>query len=474
VAADTIRGRMPDATYDAGSFRDPTSAVFTIGGRVLRGLDGRAAERWQALRSTAFFADLVDRGKVVPTHDVELDEVPPSPRGQPWCAVLEHEPVPMVSYPYEWPFAMLRAAALCQLEVLDAALAEGWSLQDGTAYNLQFIGPRPVFVDVGSFEPEQGPWPGYRQFCETMMYPLMLQAHAGVAYQPELRGRLEGITTQTLDRLLRGMGRARPGVLRHVTLHGLVERRWTGGSEATKQDLRGAGFTAEITRALVTKLRRLVAGLDVGRRRTEWADYGTTCSYSDQDTAAKRRLVEDAVAARSPGTLVDLGANDGAYSTLVAPHTGYVVAVDGDEQVVDRLWRRLASERITNVLPLVVDLADPSPGMGWRNRERRPLEQRLGADMALALALVHHLVIGRNVPVPMVVDWLADLAPAAVVEIPHREDPMVRQLLDNRPAGLFDDYGLDQFGEALDRRFNRVAEERLPGGTRTLVVLERR
>jgi hypothetical protein len=190
---------MPDATYDAGSFRDPTSAVFTIGDRVLRGLDGPAAERWQALRSTAFFADLVDRGKVVPTTDVELDEVPPSPRGQPWTAVVEHQRIPVVSYPYEWPFAMLRAAALCQLEVLDAALAEGWSLQDGTAYNLQFIGPRPVFVDVGSFEPEQGPWPGYRQFCETMLYPLMLQAHTGVAYQSELRGRLEGIPTQNME-----------------------------------------------------------------------------------------------------------------------------------------------------------------------------------------------------------------------------------------------------------------------------------
>jgi hypothetical protein len=171
---------------------------------------------------------------------------------------------------------------------------------------------------------------------------------------------------------------------------------------------------------------------------------------------------------------VDLGANDGAYSTLVAPHAGYVVAVDGDEQVVDRLWRRLASERVANVLPLVVDLADPSPGLGWRNRERRPFEQRLGADMALALALVHHLVIGRNVPVPMVVDWLAEMAPAVVVEIPHRDDPMVRQLLENRPAGLFDDYGLEAFGEALDRRFIRQAEERLPGGTRTLLVLERR
>lgn len=465
---------MPEFTYDPGSYRDPTSSVFTTEGRVLRGLDGAAAETWRRLGSTAFFADLVDRGKVIPTADVRLDGVPPSPRGDAWSAVLEHAPLPLVTYPFEWPFAMLRAAALCHLDVLDAALSERWSLRDGTAYNLQFIGPRPVFVDIGSFEPEQGPWPGYRQFCETMLYPLMLQAHTGVAFQPELRGRPDGIPTQTMERLLRGAGRVRAGVVRHVTLHGLVERRTTANSEDAKQDLRGAGYTTEVTRGLVAGLRRLVAGLDVGRRRTAWADYGTTCSYTDEDTAAKRRLVEDEVAGRAPGTVVDLGANDGAYSRLVAPHAGYVISVDGDEQVVDRLWRRLAADRIDNVLPLVVDLADPSPGLGWRNRERRPFELRVRADVALALALVHHLVIGRNVPVPMVVDWLADMAPVAVVEIPHREDPMVRELLASKPAGLFDDYGVEQIGEALDRRFTRIREERLPGGTRTLVVVERR
>jgi len=465
---------MPHASYDAGSYRDPASAVFTVGDRVLRGLDGPAAKAWHDLEATTFLADLVDRGKVIPTSEIELDGAPTSPRGEPWTAVLEHEPVPLVTYPYEWPFSMLRAAALCQLDVLDAALAEGWSLQDGTAYNLQFIGPRPVFVDIGSFERERGPWAGYRQFCETMLYPLMLQAHTGVAYQPELRGRLEGITTATMERVLRGSGRLRRGVIRHVTLHGLVERRSTGASEDTKRELRTAGFTAELTRSLVGQLRRLVAGLEVGRRRTAWADYYATCSYSDEDVTAKRHLVQTEVAARSPGTVLDLGANDGAYSMLVAPHAAYVVAVDGDEQVVDRLWRRLAADRVANVLPLVVDLVDPSPGLGWRNRERRPFEQRASADVALALALVHHLVIGRNVPMAMVVDWLADLAAAVVVEVPHREDPMVQRLLANKPAGLFDDYGLERFSEELDRRFRSVRSQRLPGGTRTLEVLERR
>jgi hypothetical protein len=464
---------MAEAAYDAGSYRDPASAVFTLGERVLRGLDERSAEAWQRLAQTRFLADLVDRGKVVPSEPVQLEDVPLSPRGQPWALVLEHERVPVVSYPYEWPFAMLRAAALCQLDVLDAALGEGWSLKDGTAYNLQFVGPRPLFVDVGSFEPEQGPWPGYRQFCETMLFPLMLQAHQGVAFQPLLRGRLDGVPTATMDHLVRGTGRLRPGVLRHVLLHSLVERRSTAGSEEVKRDLRSAGFTAELSRSLVRGLHKLVVRLEVGTRRSEWSGYYATCSYSDEDTAAKRRLVETEVAARSPATLVDLGANDGTYSVLVAPHAGCVVAVDGDEQVVDRLWRRLAGERITNVLPLVVDLADPSPGLGWRNRERRPFESRVRADMALALALVHHLVIGRNLPLGAVVDWLADTAPVCIVEFPHRDDPMVRRLLANKPAGLFDDYEIDAFEAALDQRFEQVVATRLPGGTRTLYVVER-
>src|SRR5690606_38507629 len=274
-------------SYEPGSFRDPDSAVFRADGKVLRGLSGRAADDWDRLRSTAFFARLTEAGKVVRTTPYE-GEAPPSPRGEPWARVLEHEPVPVVSYPYEWPFAMLRAAAELQLEVLGAALDEGMSLKDGTAYNVQFVGSRPTFIDIGSFEVSTGPWPGYRQFCQTMLFPLLVQAHLGVPYQPLLRGAIDGLTASDVAGMFSGLRRFRKGVVRNVTLHSLLERKVTTASETVKADLTSSGFSTELAKATTKNLRKLVGGLEVAKRgsasdddHSVWSDYRGTCSYSD-------------------------------------------------------------------------------------------------------------------------------------------------------------------------------------------------
>src|SRR5690606_24598590 len=186
-----------------------------------------------------FFARLTEAGKVVRTTPYE-GEAPPSPRGEPWARVLEHEPVPVISYPYEWPFAMLREAAVLQLEVLLAALDEGMSLKDGTAYNVQFVGSRPVFIDIGSFEAAAGPWPGYRQFCQTMLFPLLIQAHLGVPYQPFLRGRVDGLSPSDVAGMFSGLKRLRAGVVRNVLLHSALEKRVTAPSETVKRELRSS------------------------------------------------------------------------------------------------------------------------------------------------------------------------------------------------------------------------------------------
>jgi SAM-dependent methyltransferase len=468
-------------TYETGSFRDPDSAVF-VGddGAILRGLSERALADWRRLAATAFFPRLVAEGAVVATTEEAADRVaaaPPSPRGEPWAGVLRHERVPVVSYPYEWPFAMLRAAAARQLGVLAAALDEGMSLKDGTAYNVQFVGARPTFVDVGSFEPAAGPWPGYRQFCRTLLFPLLVQAHLGVPAQPLLRGRVDGLTPSEVRGMFSGRSRFKAGVLRNVVLHSVLERRVTAGSESVKAELRRSGFGTELAKATTTKLAALVDGLDVTRRseaRSVWSDYRSTCSYSADDDRAKRAFVAAALAdGPAPARLVlDLGTNDGSYARLAAEHARYVVAVDGDELVIDRLYRALAAEGNESILPLVVDLADPPGGLGWRNRERAPFLDRVRPDVVLALALVHHLAIGANVPLVEVVAWLRSLGGRLVVELPHPDDPMVRRLLADRPAGLFADYRRDAFEAALAEHFAVDRQVTLPGGTRTLYLAE--
>jgi SAM-dependent methyltransferase len=459
------------STYEPGSFRDPDSAVFTADGKVLRGLSGRAAADYERLSGTSFFPRLVGSGQIVRTA-VHEGDAPPSPRGAPWTRVLEHERVPVVSYPYEWPFAMLREAASLQLDVLVAALGEGISLKDGTAYNVQFFGSRPTFIDIGSFEPASGPWPGYRQFCQTMLFPLMVQAHLGVPFQPLLRGSIDGLTPSQVAGMFSGLRRFRKGVVRNVTLHSVLERRVTTASEQVKSELKDSGFSADLAKATAKNLAKLVSGLEVARRGSTWSDYRDTCSYSDADAEAKQAFVRSAIAGGDAGLVLDLGANDGVYSLLAAEQADYVVAVDGDEMVIDRLYRRLRAERNENVLPLVMNLVDPSGGVGWRNRERAAFADRVRPDVTLALALVHHLAIAANVPLPEVVSWLRSFGGRLVVEFVHVDDVQVQRLLANKPAGLFDDYRREAFEALLAEQFLVNEQQSLPGGTRTLYLAE--
>jgi len=459
------------SSYEPGSFRDPGSAVFTAGGKILRGLSGPAAADYDRLTRTSFFSRLMASGQIVATTEHEGD-APLSPRGGAWARVLEHERVPVVSYPYEWPFAMLREAAALQLEVLEAALDENISLKDGTAYNVQFFGSRPMFIDVGSFEPASGPWPGYRQFCQTMLFPLMIQAYLGVPFQPLLRGDVDGLKPSDVAGMFSGLRRLRKGVLRNVTLHSMLERRVSTGSERVKTELRASGFSTDVAKATVRNLAKLVGGLEVRRRRSTWSDYRDTCSYSDADAAAKQAFVRSALAAGESGLVLDLGANDGAYSRLAAEQADYVVAVDADEMVIDALYRRLRSEGKQNILPLVMNLVDPSGGIGWRNRERAAFVDRVRPDVLLALALVHHVAIAGNVPLGEVVSWLRSFGGRVVVEFVHVDDVQVKRLLANKPPGLFNDYRREAFEQLLAEQFLVHEQQRLPNGTRTLYLAE--
>jgi ribosomal protein L11 methylase PrmA len=239
-----------------------------------------------------------------------------------------------------------------------------------------------------------------------------------------------------------------------------------------KSDLKASGFSTEVTKATVKNLAKLVDGLEVARRGTTWSDYRETCSYSDADAQAKQAFVRSALAAGESRLVLDLGANDGAYSRLAAGMADYVVAVDGDEMVIDGLYRQLGAEGNERILPLVMNLVDPSGGLGWRNRERAPFAQRIRPDVMLALALVHHLSIGANVPLREVVSWLASFGGRLVVEFVHAADVQVSRLLANKPPGLFDDYRRGVFEELLAEQFLVHEQLELPGGTRTLYVAE--
>jgi SAM-dependent methyltransferase len=462
-----------DATQpqlEPGSFRDPDSRVFRCDGRVLRLLSPQGLVDWETLSSSSLSQDLVREGKLVETREVLDFDAPPDALGGEVAAVLEHDVVPFVSYPYEWTFGMLRDAALLQLELVRRAIGEGMMLKDSSPYNVQFRGARPVFIDLGSFERlrEGDPWAGYRQFCMLFLYPLFLQAWKGVPFQPWLRGRIGGITPEECRAVLSWRDLLRRGALTHVALHARLERRHEESDADIKGELKAAGFRKELIVANVRSLERLVSRLRWRPRGSAWSGYEPTTTYSDADAAQKAEFVAAAVVAEHPRLVWDLGCNDGHYSRIAAKTADYVVAVDADPVTVDGLYESLKAEGATTILPLTMDLTDPSPGLGWNGVERQPLLARGRPDLALCLALVHHLSISGNVPVAELVDWLRGLGAALVIEFPTPDDPMVRRLLVRKRAGDHPDYRREWFERCLGERFTIVRSEVLSSGTRVL------
>ena len=447
--------------------------MFLLDGDIVRGLTPEGATDWEAFAATGLLDRFTEAGEVVETTVADaatLDALQSADPDGGWVAALRHERLPFVSYPYEWTFSMLKDAALLQLGVTREALAADIALKDATPYNVQWRGARPVFIDVGSFARarEGEPWLGYRQFCMLFLYPLLLEAYKGIPFQPWLRGSLEGIHPAEARGLLRGRDTLRGGVLRHVALHAKLEHSHADGSKDVKRELREAGFDKQLVEANLKGLQKLVKGLEPPGGATEWSEYGATCSYSDEDTRAKEDFVRSAVMQRGRSLVWDLGCNDGRYSRIASEGSAYTVALDADRGVVDRLYLALRHEGARTILPLVGDVADPSPGLGWRGQERLTLLERGRPDMILALALIHHLVIGRTIPLRELVGWLADIGSELVVEFPHREDVMVKRLLTRKHEGAHPDYTRTDFEDVLRSRFEVLRSVELPSRTRTL------
>lgn len=464
---------MTTTRFDPGSFRDREGRVYYRGDKVCRVLSPRAAEAWEALSSRDFFRRLSAEGRIVGTRETALPD--PLPEGPaPWVKALEHERIPFVTYPYEWSFHMLRDAALLQLDLILEALDEGMILKDASAYNVQWRGRRPVFIDVASFDRWEGdPWIGYLQFCRLFLYPLMLTAYRGLPFGPWLRGSVDGIAPEDCDRILSWRDRLRPGVFTHVYLHARLQSGAGSADRSLRQELREAGFAKELIARNVKGLRKIVRNLTWRPGKSHWSTYAGDNTYGRQERETKERFVREAARDRRRRLVWDLGSNTGEYSRIVAPHADYVVAIDGDPQAVDDLYLALGNEGFDNVLPLVNDLADASPAIGWRHRERRALLERDKPDLTLCLALIHHMVLAANVPLDEFVDFLASLGSDLVIEFVGKGDPMVKRLLRNKPD-VYDDYEIEVFEKCMARYFDVARRETYHSGTRHLYYARRR
>jgi hypothetical protein len=360
---------------------------------------------------------------------------------------------------------MLKDAALLQLELLADALGEGLTIKDATPYNIQFLDGRPVFIDIGSFESYSPgePWIGYRQFTRQFLFPLMMRSDLGVPFQPWLRGDPEGPTAAEMRSLLGAGQRLRPSTMLHVSLQARMEERMSGA--AVREDLKTAGFNAELILANVRKLHKLVGAMEWSGQGV-WVGYDT-CDHVGRDREAKGAFLVTALERHRPGRVLDLGANDGYFSEIAVRSGAVAVAVDGDEGVLDAWYRRGALASI-----VLSDLTNPSPAQGWAGTERPSLVDRARPDLVIAYGLIHHLIYTASVPPATVVEWLASFRCPVVVEFVSPRDEMVAKLTANKTeAELHHGRGQEDFERLLGSRFEIVATTPLGEGTRMLYSL---
>ncbi len=464
------RAPSPAVERDPGSWRDPGGFIYRRDGVLYRQIGPASIDDWQAFVASGLAQRLIADGRLIGHEEAPLSAAAtPDAR-----AVIAPEAIEFISYPYEWTFGELKDAGLLTLDVQLQALEAGWTLKDASAYNVQFRDGRPVMIDSLSFEPHEDgtPWVAYRQFCEHFLAPLALMARRDVRLASLLRADPDGVPLDLAKGLLPWRTRLNFGLLSHLHLHANAQVRHAADDDDGKTARAVRISRAKLT-GLIGNLRSTVAALDWKPGGTEWSDYAENTSYNDRATQAKERLV-GAFVRQVPGPRAwDLGANTGRYSRIAAEAGKRVLAFDIDPAAAERNYRQIRSEKRGDILPLILDVANPSPGIGWANTERRSLLQRADPDVILALALVHHIAISRNVPLPMLLDLFAQLAPWAVVEFVPKEDPMVRRLLATR-RDVFPDYTLEGFRSAAAERWDVTVEQPIEDSPRTLFLLRRR
>ena len=452
-----------------GSFRDPSGFVFRSEGTIYRQVNHTFAEEFEACESAGLYSELSSADLLIGHERVALDYAVTRDAH----AVLRPSRVDFISYPYEWSFGELKDAALLTLEVQKRALQRGFVLRDASAYNVQFRDGRPVFIDTLSFErrAEGQPWRAYKQFCEHFLVPLALMSYTDVRCQQLLRANVDGIPLDLASRLLPSRAWLAPSLLLHIHLHARAAHRYREASVSTVTGTRTVSTRTLV--GLADSLRGAIERLDWRPTGTQWADYAHDHNYTEAAHEAKRRLVRDFVAASRPGTVWDIGGNTGMFSRVARAVAPSVVCFDIDPAAVELNYRQVRSTGETGILPLLLDMMNPSPSLGWANEERQSLEARGPVDTVMALALVHHLAIANNVPLPRVAEAFARLGRTLVIEFVPKSDSQVVRLLRNRPD-IFPDYSQSGFEQAFEESFIIEAREPIPGSERALYRMRRR
>ena len=452
----------------SASFRDPSGFLFQREGKLYRQINQAYKEDYDALMESGLYSALVAKGWLI--HHQEVD-VPPH-QAENAYKIIQPDLIPFISYPYEWSFSQLRTAALRTLAVQKLALEHGMSLKEASAYNIQFASWRPVLIDSLSYERyiEGEPWTAYRQFCQHFLAPLALMSYRDVRLSRLSQVYIDGLPLDLTARLLPAHTRLNLSLATHIHLHAATQQRYADRSvdRSSARGRMGKSALLGLVESLVSATKRLswkAAG-------TEWAAYYEETNYDDRAMLHKGEVVRGFIQQVRPGMVWDLGANTGRFSRLASQEGIFCVSFDIDPAAVELNYTACRKGKENNLLPLVMDLTNPSPATGWQNEERDSLKARGPVDMVLALALIHHLAIANNVPLGQLAEFFAAITRWLVIEFVPKSDSQVERLLATR-LDIFPDYSVEGFTNAMAKHFKLHQRVDIDDSERSLFLFER-
>lgn len=449
----------------SSSFRDTSGFLFEDNGRLLRQVNHVCKADYEMLRQSGLYDKLVQKGLLI-GHE-ETDHAGMTAGAY---KVIEPEVVPFISYPYEWSFGQLKDAALATLDIQKLALEHGMTLKDASAFNIQFHRGKPVFIDTLSFEKYEGgkPWVAYGQFCRHFLAPLALMSYKDVHLNQLIKNFTDGIPLDLASGLLPKRSKLSFSLLIHIHLHAKSQKKYANKPAAAKN----ATISKKRLEALILGLRIAVERLHIKSQETEWANYYDFTNYTDSAFTHKKEVLTSFIKRIDPALVWDLGANTGEFTRLAAGHGAQCIAFDIDPMAVDNAYRNIKKNSIANMLPLVMDITNPTPAIGWNNDERMSLKQRPLPDTVFALALVHHLAISNNLPLPKIACFFSEICKHLVIEFVPKADTQVQKLLASR-KDIFTDYTEEAFIEAFKQFFDIRKVVNIKDSARSIYLMQK-
>lgn len=451
-----------------GSFRDPSGFLFFRDGVLYRQIDKQYQSNYRKLMDSGLYENLTSKNYLIEHEEIDNDAEHSVSRGY---RVIKPKHIPFISYPYEWCFSQLKDAALLTLKIQKIAIEYGMSLKDASAYNIQFINSHPILIDTLSFEKyDKGqPWIAYKQFCQHFLSPLSLMSHTDIRLNQLLRIYTDGIPLDLTSRLLPAGTRINLSLLTHVHLHAKSQKLFS----AKKMKLPSRTMSSTSLLGIIDSLEKAIGKMRWAPGETEWVNYYDETNYSVAAFEHKKKAINAFLDKINPEVVWDLGANDGTFSRLAACRGIQTISCDVDMSAVERNYLLSKDLNETHLLPLVLDLTNPSSGIGWSNRERNSFLDRGPADAVFALALIHHLAISNNLPFDKIADFFRTACEFLVIEFVPKNDSQVQRLLTTR-KDIFPFYTQECFQKIFSGFFVIEDSVKIKESERTLYLMRKK